>query len=226
LKTIAIIPARSGSKRIPGKNIRHFFGKPIIAYSIETALKSGLFDEVMVSTDSLEIVEVAKSYGAQVPFLRSAKNSDDYATTVDVVNEVIDAYKKNGKEFEILCVIYPTAPLISAKHLNEGFEALHKYDAAVPVCEFTYPVWRAFKVEGGNLTYHWPENEYKRSQDLEKLYHDAGQWYWIHTNKLKKTLFPPNTAAILIDTMEVQDIDTEQDWLLAELKYKLKTGSI
>ena len=146
-KNLCIIPARGGSKRIPRKNIKPFKGKPIIAYSIIAAFESGLFDEVMVSTDDLEIAEIATSYGASIPFLRSEENSNDFATTADVLKEVLNSYKKEGKEFDYICCIYPTAPFVSSKRLIEGFEMLNKgADSVLPILSFDYPIWRSFKV--------------------------------------------------------------------------------
>lgn len=220
-KNLCIIPARGGSKRIPKKNIKDFLGKPIIAYSIEVALKSNLFDRVMVSTDDEEIVKVAEEYGAEVPFLRSSENADDYATTVDVVKEVLDSFKNRGDKFENICILYPTAPFVSINRLNEGFNKLKSYQACIPVVAFEYPVWRAFKLKGKKLSYQWPEHEKSRSQDLQPLYHDAGQWYWIKINAIKNSLVPDETAPIILDASEVQDIDIETDWKMAELKFKV-----
>ena len=225
-KNLCIIPARGGSKRIPRKNIKDFLGKPIIAYSIETALESGLFDEVMVSTDDHEIAEIAEKYGAGVPFLRSTENADDFATTADVLMEVLDAYKNTGKEFKYACCIYPTAPLIKAEKLKMGFDKLKDghFKTVFPAVEFSYPIWRGLKQipdEGFKMV--WPENLNKRSQDLETVYHDAGQWYWLNLESFKKEqkLFGSRTSCIVLEAIEVQDIDTLVDWKLAELKYEV-----
>lgn len=222
---LAIIPARGGSKRIPRKNIREFLGKPIISYSIESALNSGLFDEVMVSTDDNAIAKIALECGAKVPFLRSDKNADDYSTTLDVIEEVIEAYEQKGKEFENICCIYPTAPFISSDKLKEAYQLLinKKYDAVVPVMAFSFPPQRSLQLQDGKLTYSFPEYENSRSQDLEKLYHDTGQFYLLKVSKLhqNKSLVPSNTGAIIISELEAQDIDNEKDWKLAELKYEL-----
>lgn len=219
-RNLCIIPARGGSKRIPRKNIKYFLGKPIIAYSIETALSSQLFNEIMVSTDDEEIAEIAKNFGAKVPFLRSQKNSNDFATTLDVVKEVLAAYEDMNQSFDNICVLYPTAPFVTVSRLREGHTLLDINNACIPVTEFSYPVWRAFKFEKEQLTYQWPEYEKSRSQDLDKLYHDAGQWYWIKASCIKDTLVPKNTAAVFLNHMEVQDIDTISDWKLAELKFQ------
>jgi len=223
--SLCIIPARGGSKRIPRKNIKNFLGKPIIAYSIEAALKSGLFAEVMVSTEDDEIVGLAKSFGAQVPFKRTERNADDYATTLDVVKEVLKEYEAMNVYFDSICIIYPTAPFVTPDKLKIGFEKLTNFDAAIPVTEFSFPVLRSFILKDGRLSYNWPKYEKVRSQDLETLYHDAGQWYWIKTNSIKNSLVTENTAAVVLRNLEVQDIDQEQDWRLAELKYEFLQSS-
>ncbi len=224
-KKLCIIPARGGSKRIPRKNIKDFLGKPIIAYSIEAALDSGLFDEVMVSTDDEEIAEVAKKYGASVPFFRSEENSNDYATTVDVLLEVLVEYEKIGFFFHTACCVYPTAPLIQQQPLKEGLEKLltEGLNVVFPVVSFGYPIWRGVKWESNKLVMVWPDNLNKRSQDLEEIYHDAGQWYWFLTEELQKNkqLMGKNSSGITIDRLQVQDIDNITDWKLAELKYEL-----
>lgn len=223
MKNIAVITARGGSKRIPKKNIRDFLGKPIIAYSIEAALQSGLFTEVMVSTDSEEIAEVALSYGAKVPFMRSAKTSDDYATTKDVLTEVVKEYENLGQFFEWLCCIYPTAPFVTAQILKACMVELEskKADALTPVVRFSFPPQRAFVLDDdGRLLFKWPENAEKRSQDLEPFYHDAGQFYFMKAESLlatDKTYKPP--VAYVLDELYVQDIDNMDDWEIAEFKY-------
>lgn len=223
MKKIAIIPARGGSKRIPRKNIKEFLGKPIIAYSVETALQSGLFDEVMVSTDDEEIAEVAKRYGANVPFMRSKENADDFATTAAVLQETLAKYKMQGGNFEYGCCIYPTAPFTNCRILIEGFQKLEtkQLDTVFPVVAFSYPIWRGLKVNReGKTEMVWPEYLNTRSQDLEKVYHDAGQWYWFNCRKLKDRLFTDNSGCVELNEMEVQDIDNETDWKFAEIKYK------
>jgi len=226
MKKVAIITARGGSKRIPQKNIKEFLGKPIIAYSIKAALNSKLFDEVMVSTDSLEIARIAKESGAVVPFMRSEKTSDDFATTADVLIEVIDNYKKIGKDFDLLCCIYPTAPFVTQKKLKDSLSLMleKKADSVMPIIKFSYPIQRALRnTENSHIEYFWPENGNKRSQDLEKSYHDAGQFYWIKTDVLLsyKSLVAKNTIGFEISELEAQDIDEESDWKLAEIKYQL-----
>lgn len=224
MKKIAIIPARGGSKRIPRKNIKEFLGKPIIAYSIEAALKCSLFDEVMVSTDDEEIAQVAKRYGARVPFMRSAENADDYATTIDVLLEVLAQYSEfEGKIFDYGCCIYPTAPFTTSEVLEKGFHKMKtdQLDTVFPVVAFSYPIWRGLKVnKEEKIEMLWPECLNTRSQDLEKVFHDAGQWYWFASQKLKTTLFTDNSGFIELDERKVQDIDNETDWLLAEIKHQ------
>jgi pseudaminic acid cytidylyltransferase len=225
MSNICIIPARGGSKRIPRKNVKYFLGKPIIAYSIEIALKSNLFDEVMVSTDDLEIAEIAKMFGAKVPRLRSDENSNDFATTFEVIEEVINSYKQEGIQFDNICCIYACAPFVTQKFLTESFYNLttHHFDTVFPVLEYSYPIQRALKTNGNKVEMFNSEHLSSRSQDLEKSFHDAGQFYWMKTNVVlnKKTLFTENSGYLLISELEGQDIDNETDWKLAELKYKL-----
>lgn len=225
-KKLCIIPARGGSKRIPKKNIKSFLDKPIISYSIETALLSGLFDEIMVSTDDEEIAEIAISFGATVPFFRSEKNSNDYATTIDVITEVINEYKKLGKEFEYTCCIYPCAPLLSKTRLIESFEELlsFKLDCVFPIVRFGFPIQRAVKIYNGNLIKMFqPKFMQTRSQDLEPSFHDAGQFYFFKTEEIvkRKKLWTTNTGFVELTEIESQDIDNLIDWDLAVLKYKL-----
>lgn len=226
MNNLAIIPARGGSKRIPRKNIKDFLGKPIIAYSIEVALKSQLFSEVMVSTDDEEIAELAIKYGAKVPFLRSDENANDFATLADVFVEVVNQYKQIGREFENICCILPTAPLTTSNRIQKAFKKLVDKDleSVVPVVEFSYPILRALKFNDDNkLKMIWPEYLKARSQDLKPAYHDSGSFYWVKKNALldQRTLFCKNGSAIILPETEVQDIDSETDWKLAELKYKL-----
>lgn len=224
-KAIAIIPARGGSRRIPRKNIRPFLGRPIISYSIRLAINSGLFDEVMVSTDDSEIKRVAMEYGAAVPFFRSSKNSDDFATTADVILEVLGNYQKSGRNFDFACCIYPTAPLIQQKRLEEGVNLLikQKRDVVFPVMRYSYPIQRALKFSDDKIMMIDKRNIRKRSQDLLDTFHDAGQFYWLRVESflIKKNLITDNTGAIVISGVEGQDIDDIRDWELAELKYKL-----
>lgn len=225
---LAIITARGGSKRIPRKNIREFLGKPIIAYSIEAALSSKLFDEVMVSTDDEEIADIARSYGAAVPFFRSEKNSDDFSTTADVLVEVLQVYAESGRHFDYVCCLYPTAPLVTADKLKESFNVMldKGFDTVFPIVRFGFPILRSLQFDDGKVAPIWPEHYLKRSQDLQPAFHDAGQFYWLRVPPLLKTglLVGANVGAIEVEEMSVQDIDTEADWQLAEMKFRLNQG--
>jgi pseudaminic acid cytidylyltransferase len=225
-RKVAIIPARGGSKRIPGKNARSFCGKPIIEYSIDAAIKSGCFDEIMVSTDDMKIAEIAKKSGAKVPFIRSEKTSDDYAMLADVIEEVLLEYKKLGTDFYYFCCILATAPFISSNDIANGLSILttDNVESVVPVTRFSYPIQRSLKIESGKLKMFWPENYNVRSQDLTPAYHDCGQFYWMKSESLmkQKKLYATNTAYIEISESISQDVDTEEDWVLAELKYKMQ----
>ncbi len=225
MRKLAIIPARGGSKRISRKNIKNFLGRPILSYSIKAAIQSGLFDEVMVSTDDDEIADLAQYYGASVPFMRSEENASDHATTVDAILEVLQEYQKKGVVFSQACCIYPTAPLISPYQLHRAYKKLknENFDTVVPVTEFSYSIHRALKIgEEGRLEMIDKQNVNVRSQDLPKAYHDAGQFYWFNVKQLekKKTLFTDNSGTLILENSEVQDIDTIQDWKMAELKFK------
>lgn len=225
MPNIAIIPARGGSKRIPQKNIKDFHGIPIIAYSIRTAIDSNLFDEVMVSTDDQNIADIAIKYGAKVPFLRSEKNSNDFATTFNVIKEVIDAYKHINYYFENICCIYPCAPLLKAIKLNLAYQLLveKKYDTVFPVIKYSTPIQRSFKLIENKVELVYPKMQNIRSQDLENMYYDAGQFYWANTEKLltQQALFTNNSGSIVLDELEAQDIDNETDWKITEIKYSL-----
>jgi len=223
---VAIIPARGGSKRIHRKNIKSFLGKPIIGYSIEQAIKSELFDVVMVSTDDVEIAKIAKDYGAEVPFMRSGKNSDDNATTVEVLLEVVEKYKGQGILVQEACCIYPTAPFVSIDMLKKGLDLLlsGKFDVTFPVLQYSYPIQRALKInEGEKMEMFSPKEKETRSQDLEKSYHDSGQFYWFVSEiiELKKELWTDNTGVFVLSDLEAHDIDTIEDWEIAEFKYRL-----
>lgn len=221
---IAIIPARGGSKRIPRKNIRDFLGQPIIAYVIETALRSGLFDEIMVSTEDDEIARIAAHYGATVPFRRSLANANDYASTADVLLEVLATYAEQGRTFTYGCCLYPTAPLITPALLQASWELLSscEYDVVFPVLPHSHPIQRALKIENDRVSMIWPENRLARSQDLPQTYHDAGQFYWFAATPLqqKRQLWTDNVGALIISPMQAQDIDNLDDWQMAELKYQ------
>jgi len=225
-KTIAIITARGGSKRIPRKNIKDFLGQPMIKYAIDAALESTIFDAVMVSTDDEEIADLSRRYGADVPFMRSERTSDDFATTSDVLFEVLGQYKKNGIEFDSLCCIYPCVPLLKSDILSKAYDMFDEsgVDALLPVVRFSYPIQRALRITSdGFLGYACPEYVVTRSQDLESMYHDVGMFYFIKTSIFlsEKTLIPEKTMAYIMDELGIQDIDSLEDWEMAKLKYKL-----
>lgn len=220
---IAIIPARGGSKRIPKKNIKDFLGKPIISYSIEAALKSNLFEKVIVSTDDEEIAAIALKYGAEVPFMRSDVNAGDFSTTADVLIEVLNSYNTLGKSFDYVCCIYPTAPFTDEIKLKLAFTRLveQKLDSIFPIMPFSFPIQRAVKITNEKIVFFNPEFENTRSQDLEPAYHDAGQFYFFVAKTFIETkkIVSINTGYILISETEAQDIDNKTDWELAELKF-------
>ena len=225
MSCLAIIPARGGSKRIPRKNIKGFLGKPIIAYSIEAALDSGIFDEVMVSTDDCEIAEVAREYGASVPFFRSAETSTDTAGTVPVLVEVLGEYAKHGKNFEYVCCIYPCAPFVTATKLREGMEMLValQADSVFPVVKYSYPPQRCLVIRGERVEMLNSESYNMRTQDFEALYHDAGQFYFAKRESLltEGKLYCKHSLPLVMPETEVQDIDSEEDWKIAEIKYQV-----
>ena len=224
VKTLAIITARGGSKRIPKKNIKDFLGKPIITYSIAAALESGAFDTVMVSTEDDEIARIAKKAGAAIPFLRSMDTANDYAVTADVIREVIETYLKEGIRFTHVCCIYPTAPFVTSARIREAMELLiaSEMDCVIPVVPFSFPPQRGFIIENNSLSMKWPEYRDSRSQDLETFYHDCGQFYCIKTDCFlaQKKLYMEKAYPLVLKEIEVQDIDTLEDWELAEQKYQ------
>jgi N-acylneuraminate cytidylyltransferase len=226
MSLIAIIPARGGSKRILKKNIKFFLGKPIIAYAIENAIKSNLFDEIIVSTDDDEIVEIALSYGAKVPFKRSEENSGDHATTIDVITEVISQYEILGRNFEYACCIYPCSPLLTVQKLQDSFFLLKEdsLDCVFPIVKYSFPIQRALRLNQNSLVEMFqPGHLTTRSQDLESSYHDAGQFYFFNVKSLisKQKLLTDLSGYIELSEMEAQDIDNLVDWELAEIKYKI-----
>lgn len=222
---IAIIPARGGSKRIPRKNIKSFCGKPIIAYSIEAAQKSGLFDRIVITTDDEEIAELARSYGAEVPFMRPKELSDDHTATIPVIAHAIQTLQEQGSIIEAACCIYATAPFIRPDDIAEAYHALvaHHKSYAFPLTTFPFPIFRGVKRdEKGNIEMFWPEHFSTRSQDLPEAYHDVGQFYWGKPDAwLEGTpIFSEAATTIVLPRHLVQDIDTPEDWLRAELMYK------
>ncbi|MBD3841315.1 MAG: pseudaminic acid cytidylyltransferase [Campylobacterales bacterium] len=221
---IAIIPARGGSKRIPKKNIKDFHGKPLIAYSIQIALESNLFDKVIVSTDDENIAKIAKEYGAQVPFLRPKELSDDYSGTQSVVDHAIEYLESQGEYYEYICTIYATAPFLQEKYLKEGYEKLKNSDAvnAFSTTSMPFPIQRTFKVnDNGRCEMFTPEHYMSRSQDLEEAYQDAGQFYWTkRSQNTTEIMFGKDSIAIILPRYLVQDIDTLEDWTRAEYMYQ------
>ncbi|WP_038533592.1 pseudaminic acid cytidylyltransferase [Sulfurospirillum multivorans] len=222
---IAIIPARGGSKRIPRKNIKDFCGKPLIAYSIEVALQSGLFEKIIVSTDDEEIATVAKQYGAEVPFLRPHELSDDFTGTGAVVEHALQTLHERGETYDFACAIYATAPLLEPRYLIEGFEKLRESNAvyAFSVTSMPFPIWRTFKItEAKRCEMFWKDKFSARSQDLEEAYQDAGQFYWHALHKTTHdVMFGSESIPIVLPRHLVQDIDTPEDWTRAELMYKV-----
>ncbi|HEX5686705.1 MAG TPA: pseudaminic acid cytidylyltransferase [Ideonella sp.] len=222
---LAVIPARGGSKRIPRKNIKPFCGKPIIAWSIEAALASRCFDRVIVSTDDAEIAQVAREAGAEVPFVRPAALSDDHAGTIPVVRHAIDWQAAAGEAPSLVCCLYATAPFVGADDLRHGLQTLQRSggDFAFSVARFSYPIQRALRVDAaGRVTMFSPSQFNVRSQDLEEAYHDAGQFYWGTAAAWQSavTLFGPSSTAIVLPLHRVQDIDTVDDWVRAELMFR------
>lgn len=223
-KAVAIIPARGGSKRIPRKNIKLFHGKPLIAYSIATAIRSGLFEKVIVSTDDEEIAEVARQYGAEVPFLRPKELSDDYTGTFDVIAHAIASLRERGECYDFVCTVYATAPLLQPRYLIEGYEKLSQSDAinAFSCTSMPFPIQRTFKIiPAGRCEMFWPENFSKRSQDLEEAYQDAGQFYWTKLGRTSdEIMFGRDSIPVILPRHLVQDIDTMEDWERAEYMYQ------
>ncbi len=223
---IALIPARGGSKRIPGKNTKVFCGKPIIAYSIEAARHAGIFDRIIVSTDSKEIADVANEHGAETPFMRPAEIADDFATTADVVNHGLEWLRQHGDVVEHLCCLYATAPFASGEKIREGYELLvaRKVSSVFPVTSYPGSILRGLQIaEDGHLEMIWPEHELTRSNDLVEAYHDAGQFYWLDVNDFIKTnrIYGKDALPLILPRYLVQDIDTPEDWQLAELMYEV-----
>ncbi len=225
MKSVAIITARGGSKRIPHKNIKEFCGRPIIEYSINAAIQSGIFEEVMVSTDDAQIAEVAVKAGAVVPFMRSEGNSGDYAGTDAVIMEVLNEYEKIGKTFDAFCCIYPTAPFVTAQKLMAARDMLlDDADSVMVVTPFSYPPLRGIVAdETGYIKLKWPEYQNTRSQDLPVIYHDCGQFYFCKTQAFYeyKTTDVPRMKPMIVSELEVQDIDNMDDFKMAEIKYRL-----
>jgi pseudaminic acid cytidylyltransferase len=221
---LAVIPARGGSKRIPRKNIRDFLGKPVIAYSIEAALQSKLFNQVVVSTDDNEIADVARGLGAKVPFMRPAKLSDDHTGTADVVKHALSWFAEQGTPAEFACCIYATAPFVTSQDLQDGFELLSssRKSYAFSVTSFGFSIQRALRLTEGGLEPFSPAHSETRSQDLEEAFHDAGQFYWGRATAFLSDvpLFSNASLPVVLPRYRVQDIDTVEDWQRAEFMYR------
>lgn len=224
IRNLAVIPARGGSKRIPRKNIKEFCGKPIIAYSIEAAINSNIFDEVIVSTDDVEIANVAKNFGARVPFYRASETSNDFAGITDVLLEVLEKYTEQKVYFDNICLIYATAPFVNAEKVVEAYKILtnNEYNAVLPVIKYSYPIQRALRINGNDLKMINDSYIKSRSQDLEPSYHDSGQFFWIKSEIIQsqKKVFVDKLGAVIINEKDAQDIDTIEDWEIAEFKYR------
>lgn len=226
MKKLCIIPARGGSKRIPKKNIIDFLGKPLIAYSIDYALNSGVFDEVVLSSDDEEIIEIALKYGAKAPFVRDKNLSDDYTSSTAVVQNAIKLLQDKNQFFDTVCCLYATAPLLNAKILKEAYEKfiLNQSQFLFAATEFDYPIQRAFYLDEKNQVYMFDEKHYKsRSQDLKKAYHDAGAFYF-GTSKAwleEDFMFKPHSSVFVLPRTLVCDIDTLQDLEFAKILYKV-----
>lgn len=223
---LAIIPARGGSKRIPRKNIKFFSGKPIIAWSIQAARDSNVFDQIIVSTDDKEIADISREYGADVPFMRPSVLSDDYTNTMPVIAHAIEWYIKRGIEPIQVCCIYATAPFVQANDIRQGVETLTKTgaDFVFSVTSFGFPIQRAMKLDSDGYIKMFDSSYYKtRSQDLTKAYHDAGQFYWGTNSAWRKDvpIFDARSVPIILPRYRVQDIDTLEDWQQAETLMKV-----
>lgn len=221
---VAIIPARGGSKRIPGKNIKPFAGKPIIAYSIEAAQKSGVFDQIIVTTDSEDIALVARQFGAETPFVRPPHLSDDHTPTAPVIAHCLDWLAEAGSAARYACCIYATAPFVQQDFIRQGYDLLinRQVSSAFSVTSFPFPIFRALRIEeDGHLAMFWPEHELTRSNDLPAAYHDAGQFYWLDCEIFRKTgrMYGSDALPVLLPRYLVQDIDTPEDWQTAEYMF-------
>lgn len=227
---VAVIPARGGSKRVPNKNMKLFAGKPIIAYSIEAAQQSGVFDRIIVSTDSEEIARVAREYGAETPFLRPAELSDDFTPTAPVMLHALEWLRESGFHPEYLCCIYATAPFVRPEYIRQGLDLVMRegVTSAFSVTTFPFPIFRALRItESGAVKMYWPEYELTRSNDLEEAYHDAGQFYWVDCPLFRREqkMYGSHSLPVVLPRYLVQDIDTPEDWETAEKMFEAMDGS-
>ncbi|MPW28658.1 pseudaminic acid cytidylyltransferase [Agarivorans sp. B2Z047] len=222
-KSLCVIPARGGSKRIPKKNIRDFCGKPMIAWSIEAALQSKLFSKIVVSSDSKEIIDIANHYGAETPFVRPPELSNDYVGTTDVVRHAVETLDPESNKFSIICCLYATAPFVEVEGLQQAASNLSKPDCrtSFSASSFTFPIQRAVKLAGKGVTPFQPEMMGQRSQDLEPAYHDAGQFYWWTRQALNENagMFSASSYPVILPRMLTQDIDDQEDWDMAQFLF-------
>lgn len=223
---VAIIPARGGSKRIPGKNVKEFAGKPIIAYAVDAAKQTGIFDRIMVTTDSQKIADVAEQHGAEVPFLRPADLSDDHTPTAPVIAHAVDWLRKNGEDVDYACCIYATAAFVRPIYIKQGYDIIteNRVSSVFSVTTFAFPIFRSLKrTESGHLAMFWPEHELTRSNDLPEAYHDAAQFYWVEVDRFMKAprLYTDDAMPVILPRYLVQDIDTPEDWETAEYMFKV-----
>ena len=224
MSVVAIIPARGGSKRIPNKNIKTFCGKPMIAYSIEAAKNAGIFDRIVVSTDSEKIASTAKEFGAEIPFMRPGNLADDQTGTDAVILHALKRFMENGEKIDYICCIYATAPFVKAEYIIKGYNLLRDKNAAAcfSVTTYSFPIFRSLKINNQNrLEMFWPEYRETRSQDLQEAYHDAGQFYWADVKKYlkEKQFYSKDAVPVILPRHLVQDIDTPEDWETAERMY-------
>lgn len=226
---IAVIPARGGSTRIPGKNIRQFCGRPMLAWPISAAIRAGIFDHILVSTDSEEIAEVARRHGAQTPFMRPAELSGNHVPTAPVLEHALHWLVGQGQAPQRICCIYATAPFLQPRYLRQGLDILQSTgcSSCFSVTTFPFPIFRALRLNtDGTLRMLWPEHESTRSQDLPEALHDAGQFYWLDSKRFLQSgrIYSEDARAVVLPRHLVQDIDTPEDWARAELMFKALAG--
>lgn len=230
MRLLAVIPARAGSKRVPGKNTRLFHGRPMLGWPIATARESGLFARVMVSTEDETVAALAREQGAEAPFLRDPATADDRAGLTEVLGEVVEAFEARGEQFDAVCCLLATAALITPARLREGLELLRSGDwaGAYPVLPYAPPIQRALIRAGNGATkLENPAEAETRTQDLPARYHDAGQFYWLTPEacRARRSILSGHAATLVLGEMEAQDVDSEDDWKLAEMKFALMRGA-
>lgn len=226
-KSVCVIPARGGSKRVPGKNIRPFCGRPLMAWSIDCAKESGLFDRIIVTTDSEDIAKVARECGAEVPFFRPPHLSDDITPTIPVVAHAVKELENQGEHYDYVCCLYATAPLVNPASLRKGFETIRsrpEKSFAISVTSYAFPIYRSIKLEeDDSIAMNFTDQEKYRTQDYPEAYHDAAQFYWGRPDSYyrENRFFTNASVGVRIPRSQVQDIDTEDDWILAEALFKV-----